>query len=169
MQSDNAAVLLDWGDTLMRDFDVPGPMCDWLQVEAMPEARQALQLLSPRVAVYVASGSTASTPMQVLQALARVDLAHMCSGVFLAKQWRCSKTSPEFYKHIAQSLQLLPERMVMLGNDLAQDVLPARAAGVHGLWVPLTAQPHDDEPAFTLLQAAHAALSLLNLNDEQAR
>lgn len=40
---ESRCVLLDWGDTLMRDFpEFSGPMAAWHHVEAVPNVREVL-------------------------------------------------------------------------------------------------------------------------------
>ena len=47
-----------------------------------------------------------------------------------------SHKDPETYAHITAQLGVRPEYMVMAGNSLPSDVLPADAAGLHAVHVP---------------------------------
>jgi len=67
------AVLLDWGDTLMRDLRrYEGPMAEWPEVEPVPGADEALAALAPRYTIAVASNTDFSNAPLVLAALARI-------------------------------------------------------------------------------------------------
>ena len=54
-----ATVIFDWGDTLMRDLHLPGPMAAWPRVETVPGAGELLAALQGRAQCCVASGSPA--------------------------------------------------------------------------------------------------------------
>ena len=51
------AIVFDWGDTLMRDFGLPGPMALWPRVEVLPGAAAALEVLHERYRLAVASNA----------------------------------------------------------------------------------------------------------------
>lgn len=71
--------LFDWGDTLMVDFPgVPGKMCDWEKVAAVPSAMEALENLSKHSKIYVATGAAESTESDI----ERVGLSQFISGYF---------------------------------------------------------------------------------------
>ena len=36
-------LIFDWGDTIMRDLGLPGPMKDWDRVEWIPGAKEMLK------------------------------------------------------------------------------------------------------------------------------
>jgi FMN phosphatase YigB (HAD superfamily) len=155
-------ILIDWGNTLMRDDpDAVGPMCDWPTVAAMPDAAAALRHMAAYFPVALATGASVSNRQQIMQALKRVGLDEWISAIFLASELQSSKASPQFYSRIASELGVKPEQLAMIGNDLVYDVQNARQAGVHAFWVPEKSDGDVDEPVYTLLEAAKAAVLAL--------
>lgn len=141
------AYLFDWGDTLMVDFpNMPGKMCDWPEVEAIDGALEALNYLSQRSRVYVATGAAESTEAEIEQAFTRVELNRFISGYFCKANLGVAKGSTEFLPLIVQQLGLPHERIAMVGDSLIKDILPAAAAGIRPIW--LTQSP-EGEPSGT--------------------
>ncbi|MDH5301778.1 MAG: HAD family hydrolase [Gammaproteobacteria bacterium] len=157
----NGLILLDWGNTLMRDDPTArGPMCDWPSVHAMPDAEAALRYMASHVPLALASGARDSDAAQIRRALARVGLDQWFERIFVGSEIGCGK-SAEFYRRIAAELSLAPSRVVMIGNDLQQDVRSAREAGMYACWVPDNGATTADEPRLTLQQAAQRAVAWL--------
>lgn len=157
-------ILIDWGNTLMRDDpDAQGPMCDWPVVEAMPDAAEALRYMAAHFPVALATGASCSSREQIMQALKRVGLDGGVSAIFLASEIGSSKSSPEFYRRIAEMVEVRPEQLVMIGNDLVSDVHNARQAGLCAYWVPEVIESGGyDESGFKFLDAARAAVIRLS-------
>lgn len=155
-------ILIDWGDTLMRDDPAAlGPMCDWSVVEAMPEAAVALRYMTTHFSVALATGASCSNREQIMQALKRAGLDQWISVIFLSSEIGSSKASTQFYSRVAALLGIEPQQMAMIGNDLDSDVRSARAAGLHAFWVPAVAVIDQEERGFTLMEAAKAAVERL--------
>ena len=161
-------ILIDWGNTLMRDDpNTPGPMCDWPMVEAMPDAAEALCYMAAHFPVALATGASCSSREQIMQALKRAGLDEWVSAIFLASEIGSSKSSPQFYMCIAAMLEVRPEQLAMIGNDLVNDVQPARQAGLHAYWVPEVIESGGDgELRFRLLDAARVAVRKISEADK---
>lgn len=129
-------VIFDWGDTLMRDLGLPGPMAGWPRVEAVPGSDALLVALRGRAACYVASGVTASTGADVRAALARVALDCHVQGVFTARDLGEPKASPYYYLALLERIGAAPAQCVIVGDGYDTDVTPARAAGLRAVWFP---------------------------------
>lgn len=142
-------------------------MCDWPAVEAMPNAEEALAYMAAHFPVALATGAPCSNREQVMQALKRVGLDGWISAIFLAAEIGSSKLSLQFYTRIAAMLEVRPEQLVMIGNDLVNDVQNARQAGLHAYWVPeiVGSGADGDEFHFRLLDAARAAVRELAETD----
>ncbi|PKM17831.1 MAG: hydrolase [Gammaproteobacteria bacterium HGW-Gammaproteobacteria-15] len=127
--------LFDWGDTLMVDYpQYSGKMCDWPSVAAVPGALQTLEFLAKKHKIYVATNAAASTESDIRSAFERVDLAQYISGYFCKANLGIGKGSPEFYLKIASALAIKPAQLIMVGDSLDNDILPAIAAGLTAAW-----------------------------------
>ncbi len=68
------AVVFDFGETLMCDLRLPGPMALWPRVEVVPGAAEAVESLHRRLLCCVASGAVESDAELMGRALERVDM-----------------------------------------------------------------------------------------------
>ena len=139
--------LFDWGDTLMVDFPgVPGKMCDWAVVQAVDGAEEALEALSSRADVYVATGAADSTEPDIAAAFARVGLDRYVSGYFCRANLGIGKGSPAFFAEILKRLGKPPSRVTMVGDSLQNDIEPARAVGFRTVWHSNFDEGEQDDP-----------------------
>jgi len=131
----NAWVLFDWGDTLMRVFpNYRGKMKDWPKVEEIPGARKALHSLHGRIGIALATNAADSEEEDIRKALERADLGSFVKRIYAFRSVCARKSSPEFFAHVLQDLHVSPDHLVMVGDDFAEDVEPAMAAGLRAVW-----------------------------------
>lgn len=60
---------------------------------------------------------------------------------------RASKPNPAYYREIAEKIGCPPEECVMVGNEVQNDILPARRVGMKTFWVTDAAFMATDVPA----------------------
>ena len=143
----------DWGDTLMvnnRRFN--GPMESWPSVRACEGARQALETLSPRFNLVVATNTTESNAAQVRAALDRVELGAFLSAIYTPFELHAYKPEPAFYHAIQRASGVAPGQAIMVGDDFWADVSGSWQAGWRCIWLnpagqacPGLVPPHDAE------------------------
>lgn len=124
------AVVFDWGDTLMRDFGLPGPMADWPRVEVLPGAPEALRALQRRCRLVVASNAQASGAGLIRCALDRGGIGALFEAVFSSKEMGSAKPDPAFFLAVLDAMAVPPEEAVSIGNDPVKDIRPASAIGM---------------------------------------
>lgn len=128
-------VLFDWGDTLMIDFpNQKGKMCHWDRVEAVEGATETLATLAKSHSIYVATNAADSTEDDIKAAFQRVGLAQYITGYFCKFNLGIGKGNPEFFHAIVRELKCEPHSVVMVGDSLENDVLPAISAGIDAVW-----------------------------------
>lgn len=66
-------LVFDWGNTIMCDFDLKGPMWTWEKNEWISGAQEALEVLSKKYCCVVATSADQSNTDDMRKALARVD------------------------------------------------------------------------------------------------
>ena len=130
------ALLIDWGGTLMTDL--PGhddlPMAQWPRVEVIPGAGEALSAVKERLPVYVASNTDLSDGPLVLAALDRVGLADFIDGVFASLDLGVAKPEAAFFDAALDTLGLLPNQVVMVGDTYENDIAGAKDVGLWTVW-----------------------------------
>lgn len=124
------ALIFDWGDTIMRDFGLPGPMAEWDAVEYIPGAEEALRLLSPRFTCIIATSADHSDAEEMIAALKRVKADRYFHHFFSSRELGYKKPNPQFFSSITTKVGLAPERCVMIGNLYEKDIVGAAKAGL---------------------------------------
>ncbi|MEP4889692.1 MAG: HAD family hydrolase [Aliiglaciecola sp.] len=128
--------LFDWGNTLMVDFpNQKGKMCHWKKVEATSGALEALKSISSHSPVYIATNAADSTEAEIETAFEKVGLSSFISGYFCKGNIGIGKGSKEFYLTIAHVLNTKPSDLIMVGDSLENDIIPAIEAGVTAIWL----------------------------------
>ncbi|EOS8555271.1 HAD family hydrolase [Vibrio vulnificus] len=133
--------LFDGGDTLMIDFpDQTGKMCDWVTVQAVDGALEALSELSINNKIYVATNASDSSEADIKAAFDRVDLSQYISGYFCKANLGIGKGTPKFFEKIIGVLGIEPKSVVMVGDTYDKDIAPAITAGINVIWFNPTKQ-----------------------------
>lgn len=120
----------------MIDFPgIPGKMCDWEKVAAVDGAKETLKALSVNSKLYIATGAAQSTVSEIEAAFSRVGLSRYLSGYFCKANLGIEKGSPDFFRHILLQLGKRPEDVIVVGDSLNKDIIPAMAAGINAVWL----------------------------------
>ncbi len=132
---ESRCVLLDWGDTVMRDFpEFSGPMATWPHVEAIPNVKGVLVKLHPHWTLALATNSIDSDETAIWKALDRIGLRSLLDKVYCFHTIGHSKPAPAFFDYIVEDLGMDRRRMVMVGDEFEKDVVGANRAGIRGIW-----------------------------------
>ena len=124
------AVIFDWGDTIMRDFDLPGPMAEWDKVEWIPGAEEALKKLHDNFICIIATSANHSDTKSMIAALKRVGAEKYFHHFFSSKDLGYQKPDPSFFISITDKTGLHPEDCIMVGNFYEKDITGAKKAGM---------------------------------------
>ena len=128
-------LLFDWGNTIMVDHGVPGPMYRWEKIDWMPNADKALKTLSSLHPCYLATNAGLSDSALVLKALSRVGADLFFSGIFTSTDLGVEKPDPEFFRAICDHLRVLPGDCIMIGDHYVKDITGARQFGMKTVWL----------------------------------
>ena len=127
-------ILFDWGDTLMRTFDDPGPMCSWPRVEAMPGVLALMRSLQGRAKIALATNAADSQEQEIRDALTLAGLSPFVERIFCFRSVGHKKASPPFFAHVMRELKVPAQQLAMVGDDFEQDVTAASAVGIKAVW-----------------------------------
>ncbi len=123
-------LIFDWGDTIMRDFNLPGAMSGWNKVAYVPGAEQALQELSKKYVLTIATSADHSGTEEMIAALKRVGADRYFDHFFASKDLGYKKPDPKFFTAITNKLGTNPQNCIMIGNLYEKDIIGAKAAGL---------------------------------------
>ena len=122
-------LLFDWGNTIMVDFSLPGPMHAWDKVAWVPGAEDALKALYHHTCC-VATNAGESDGEAVKKGLARVGADDYFKFIFSSRDIGYKKPDPRFFLFIAGKLGALPEDCIMIGDNYEKDIAGAKLAGM---------------------------------------
>lgn len=125
------ALVFDWGDTIMRDFDLPGPMSAWEKVAWIPGAEAALQMLSQKYCCIIATSAPHSDTDEMKAALARVGADVYFTHFFSQKELGYKKPDQRFFRKVIELSGYAPHETIMVGNLYDKDIEGAKKAGMY--------------------------------------
>ena len=129
------ALLFDWGNTIMVDFNLPGPMCDWERVAWVDGAESALKQLKGKFPCYIASNAPQSDSTQVRKALEKVGAAVYFEKIYSSFDIGFEKPDKRFFEAIINELSLDPSEFVMIGDNYHKDIEGAKACGIRTIFL----------------------------------
>ena len=119
----------------MRDFpEYTMPMADWPRVETLPGVAETLALLQPAWRLCMASNAVVSDEPDIRRALQRVDIDRWFERVYCFRQVGFKKPDPQFFAYIFKDMDIQASQVVMVGDNLAADILGANASGIQAVW-----------------------------------
>jgi FMN phosphatase YigB (HAD superfamily) len=128
-------VLFDWGGTLMsEDGPLDLPMALWPEVRAIDGARDTLERVARMARIGIATNASVSTRGQIETALGRAGLRELISEIFCFTELGVRKSDPAYWRGVLERLGVDPSRVAMIGDSLAEDVIPPRQAGIFSIW-----------------------------------
>ena len=128
-------LLFDWGDTLMVDFpQYEGKMRDWPELALVDGVSEILPVLASQYRLHLATNAQDSTEADIRKAFQRVGINLFFKGIFCKQNLGVDKSSENYFSFIINKLEAKPENIIMIGDNLDKDVLPAIAAGMHGIY-----------------------------------
>lgn len=124
------ALLFDWGNTVMVDFNLPGPMYEWTEVAWVAGAEKSLAELSVKFPCYIATNAGMSDGKAVLKGLKRAGADKYFSGIFCSADIGFEKPDQNFFREIIRKLEYLPGELVMIGDNYLKDIEGAKRSGI---------------------------------------
>lgn len=128
-----------------------------------PDAREAVPALASRYRL----GVLANQQAWVRDVLARDGLADLFEVWCVSAELGVEKPDPAIFRVAIDAAGVSPERSAMVGDRLDNDVIPARRAGMVGVWM-LRGEAPDDPTDEQLAQADAAVRTLHELPDALA-
>jgi len=135
-------VLLDWGDTVMRDYpEITIPMVEWETVEVIEGIANVLAYLhSSGRRLVLATSASISDEGQIRGALARGGLDAYFSHIYCFRNTNLPK-GEAFYRYILNYLIISPSDVLMIGDGFEKDVQIPNSLSIFAVWF----DPSSDE------------------------
>jgi putative hydrolase of the HAD superfamily len=122
-------LLFDWGNTIMVDFKLPGPMFTWEKVAWVTGAEDALKALSGHTRC-IASNAGESVAEEVKKGLARVGADRYFPFIFCSREIGFEKPDPRFFRYVLDAFTTDPSDFIMIGDNYEKDIVGAKSAGM---------------------------------------
>lgn len=123
-------LIFDWGDTIMRDYQLDGPMSVWEKVAWIPGAEEALQTLQQKYTCIIATSAAHSDTAEMIKALSRVGANTYFSMFFSQKELGTSKPDPRFFRRVLELSGAQAAESAMIGNIYEKDIVGAKQIGM---------------------------------------
>lgn len=149
------ALIFDWGDTIMRDFDEPGPMSVWEKVAWMPGAEESLQKLHKKYMCIIATSASHSDTAEMKKALQRVGADQYFQYFYSKVELGFAKPDPRFFEGVLSLSKLQAEDAVMIGNLYDKDISSAKKAGLTTVFFNETGLSGDFPDADIIIRRMH--------------
>lgn len=126
----------------------------------LPGAQEAVEHLSKKYRLFLASNGTASVQHSRLTS---AGLYPYFEQVFISQEMGCNKPSREYFERcFAKIPGFDPQRAMMVGDSLTSDILGGIRAGIRTCWVnPNHTPPREDIPADFEIEALSQLEALL--------
>jgi len=125
----NKILLFDWGNTIMVDFNLPGPMYTWSRAAWVPGAEEALKELQDHLCC-IATNAGESDLDAVRKGLEMVDANPYFMYVFPSRDVGFMKPDPRFFRFIIHLLGSFPDNYIMIGDNYQKDIVGAKSVGM---------------------------------------
>ena len=119
-------LLFDWGNTIMVDFNLPGPMYTWSSVAWVPGAEEALKELQDYLCC-IATNAGESDSEAVRKGLAMVGADPYFMYIFPSWDVGFKKPDPRFFRFIIHLLGTSPDNYIMIGDNYSKDIVGAKS------------------------------------------
>lgn len=143
-------LLFDFGDTLIRQVvDNIKPLND-LDTELLPGVSDALNNLKNHYRMAILSNTEQTTKDQLILCLEKLHLKDLNIEVFTSVSLGFKKPDPRAFKIVMQTLNVAPEELVMIGNDINEDIFGSRALNIPAIYISENKPMKDQIDSLTL-------------------
>lgn len=126
----------------MVDYpEYDGPMHKWPKVKVVDGVGAALDNLSKRYRLSLATNAQDSTESEIRQALKTVELSHYFENIFCYNGIGCLKSENCYFEKVLSILNVKSENVLMVGDSYEKDIVPANRIGIYGIWLKQTGGP----------------------------
>jgi putative hydrolase of the HAD superfamily len=124
-------IIFDWGNTVMRDLGINGPMKDWPEVEWIPFMDTVLPELNSGFTLAIATSAPHSDTQDMAEALARVGAHDYFHFFFSAFDLQAKKPDPLFFERILEQTGFKAFQCLSIGDKYENDVVAAKSLGMN--------------------------------------
>jgi putative hydrolase of the HAD superfamily len=123
--------------------------------QLIPGTREMLSNVAGRYRLALVSNFT--HPPAVEQILARVDIESFFDEILISGQLGVRKPDPAIFAELTRRFKLTPESIFFVGDELQTDILGARQAGMHTVWMTYRQRLEQPSPLGQFLEVTEPA------------
>ncbi|MFH1641652.1 MAG: HAD family hydrolase [Nanoarchaeota archaeon] len=97
-----------------------------------PDTKNTLEKLKEKYKLILVSNTDCFSVKEVLE---KYGLTEFFDGIFLSYEIGKLKTHPDFFKEVLKKTKLKPTEVIMVGDSLQSDMMPAEQAGIRSVLV----------------------------------
>jgi HAD superfamily hydrolase (TIGR01509 family) len=101
-------------------------------MQPIPGMSEALHALAKTLSIGIITNFVADIQYRKLEQL---GIDNIVTHLVTSEEMGCEKPDPKIFHAACKKMQLRPEELCMIGDDLAADIIPARNLGMETLWL----------------------------------
>ena len=131
----------DYIDSLIKQRDVPEETLDkikslWektkVNVNIFPDTTKTLERLSKKYRLVLLSNTAEKEGMEAVE---RYGLEEYFDEIILSGSVGLAKPDPRIFKIVLDKMNVNPEQVLVVGDNLETDIIPARTLGMKGILI----------------------------------
>ncbi len=116
-------------------------------MKPLPGLNESLGRLAETYRIGIITNFVADIQYQKLEQL---GIDHLITYLITSEEVGCEKPDQKIFLAACKKMQLRPEELCMIGDDLAADIIPAQHLGMETYW--LTPEPSTTQPEHSLFK-----------------
>ena len=154
------AIVFDLGNTLIYQVNDSNQTLDKLHLTLMPDVKSALETLRCGHRLGILTNTERSNSRHVWTALEKLSVASCFDAVETSIDIGRKKPDLMLFRHILKKLDSDPRQAIMIGNDLVEDIRPAKRLGMSAAYFTKDPESSAEEADFRFSSFLHLATLL---------
>lgn len=112
-----------------------------------PGTIEILEYLKPKYPLYIITNGFKE--VQEIK-MKTADIAQYFDHVFISEDIGWQKPNVETFRYVLEQINAKPEDSLMIGDDMAVDIIGAKSAGIDGVFFNPQKEKHNEQPSFEI-------------------
>jgi HAD superfamily hydrolase (TIGR01509 family) len=159
------ALIFDLGDTLIEQIVDSEHSLDKLNVKLLPGVKPVLRKLHENYRIGLVTNTTQSGAVQILRVFQKLSISSCFDAIISSYDVGFEKPDERIFLKALQELGVSPQNAVMVGNDRAKDIEPAKRLGIRSGYFTKSIDPSYHSPDFQFTSYLKLPAKLRELNE----
>ena len=124
-------LIFDVGGTLKKSSHFGGKYKIFNNWRWYTDVEKQIPELAKKYKIVIAGNQ----PSKALKKIEESSIRPYITKIFLSEDMGLEKPSKDFFQHVLAELDLAPEEVAYVGNDLKYDIKPSQELGIKAIWL----------------------------------